>query len=163
MPVRTFRVKVPSAERYWTVVDDDFRIVREVDEYLRHLRFGQDAAESTTKAYAGSLALYLRWCGLTQRDWRTAAERLGAFVTWLRHTPSDAAAPTVGPGLPGVRGAGRINRVLAAVRGFLRHSVAVGDAPVEVLGMLFEVSDGRHLPIASRGVVDFGSGVVHAL
>ena len=54
--MRAFRVKLPSAERYWTVVDDDFRVVREVDEYLRHLRFGQDAAESTTKAYAESLA-----------------------------------------------------------------------------------------------------------
>ena len=78
----------------------------------------------------------LRWCELTQRDWRTAAERLGAFVAWLRHSPSDAAAPTVGPGLPMVRGPGRINRVLAAVRGFLRHSVAVGNAPAEVLAML---------------------------
>lgn len=149
--MRAFRVKLPSAERYWTVVDDDFRIIRDVDEYLRHLRFGQDAAESTTKAYAESLALYLRWCELTQRDWRTAAERLGAFVAWLRHSPSDAAAPTVGPGLPMVRGPGRINRVLAAVRGFLRHSVAVGNAPAEVLAMLFEVSDDRHLPMEARG------------
>jgi len=33
--VRAFRVKVPSAERYWSVVDHDFRIVREADEYLR--------------------------------------------------------------------------------------------------------------------------------
>jgi hypothetical protein len=82
MPVRAFRVKLPSTERYWTVVDDEYRIVRDVDEYLRHLRFGQDVAESTTTAYAASLALYLRWCVRTERDWRTAAERLGAFVTW---------------------------------------------------------------------------------
>jgi hypothetical protein len=58
--VRAFRVKLPSAERYWTIVDDEYRIVADVDEYLRHLRFGQDVAESTTKAYAESLALYLR-------------------------------------------------------------------------------------------------------
>ena len=58
MPVRAFRVKLPSAERYWTaVVDDEYRVVGDVDEYLRHLRFGQDVAESTTKAYAESLAL----------------------------------------------------------------------------------------------------------
>jgi integrase/recombinase XerD len=56
--VRAFRVKLPSAERYWTaVVDDEYRVVGDVDEYLRHLRFGQDVAESTTKAYAESLAL----------------------------------------------------------------------------------------------------------
>jgi site-specific recombinase XerD len=50
-----------------------------------------------------------------------------------------------------VRGSGRINRILAAVRGFLRHSVAVGNAPAEVLAMLFEVSDDRHLPVEARG------------
>jgi integrase/recombinase XerD len=149
--VRAFRVSLPSAERYWTVVDDEYRIVREVDEYLRHLRFGQDVAESTTKAYAESLALYFRWCGRTERDWRTAAERLGAFVTWLKHTPADPDAPMAGPGVPLVRGPGRINRILAAVRGFLRHSVSVGNAPAEVLAMLFEVSDDRHLPVDARG------------
>ena len=149
--MRAFRVKLPSSERYWTVVDHEYRIVGDVDEYLRHLRFGQDCAESTTKAYAESLALYLRWCERSERDWRTAAERLGAFVTWLKHTPSDPEALSVGPGLPAVRGPGRINRILAAVRGFLRHSVAVGNAPAEVLAMLFEVSDDRHLPVEARG------------
>jgi hypothetical protein len=82
-------VKLPSSERYWTVVDEDYQVVGVADEYLHHMRLGRDAAESTTKAYAESLALYLRWCEQTGRDWRTAADRLGAFVTWLRHTPSD--------------------------------------------------------------------------
>ena len=77
MPVRAFRVTLPSGERYWTVVDDEYRLVGDVDGYLRHLRFGQDCVESTTKAYAESLALYLRWCERSERDWRTAAERLG--------------------------------------------------------------------------------------
>ena len=65
--MRAFRVKLPSGERYWTVVDDEYRIVGDVDEYLRHLRFGQDCAESTTKAYAESLTLYLRWCERSER------------------------------------------------------------------------------------------------
>jgi hypothetical protein len=95
MPVRAFRVTLPSGERYWTVVDHEYRVVGDVDEYLRHLRFGQDSAESTTKAYAESLALYLRWCERSERDWRTGAERLGAFVTWLKHTPSDPEALSV--------------------------------------------------------------------
>ena len=151
MPGASLSGQLPSGERYWTVVDDEYRIVGDVDEYLRHLRFGQDCAESTTKAYAESLALYLRWCERSERDWRTAAERMGAFVTWLKHTPSDPEAVSVGPGLPAVRGPGRINRILAAVRGFLRHSVAVGNAPVEVLAMLFEISDDRHLPVEARG------------
>ena len=149
--MRAFRVRLPSGEMYWTVVDDGYRMVGEVDEYLRHLRFGQDVAESTTKAYAESLALYLCWCERSGRDWRTAAERLGAFVTWLKHTAADREAPAVGPGLPAVRGPGRINRILSAVRGFLRHSVAVGNAPAEVLGMLFDICDDRHLPVEARG------------
>ena len=77
--MRAFRVMLPSGERYWTVVDGEYRIVGDVDEYLRHLRFGQDCAESTTKAYAESLTLYLRWCERSERDWRTAAERMGGF------------------------------------------------------------------------------------
>jgi hypothetical protein len=43
-------VKLPSSLRYWTVVDDSYRVVRVADEFLQHLRLGQDAAESTTKA-----------------------------------------------------------------------------------------------------------------
>ena len=59
---------------------------RGIDEYLRHLRFGQDCAESTTKAYAESLAriAVVR-----------AVERLGAF---------NPETLSVGPGLPAVRG-----------------------------------------------------------
>jgi hypothetical protein len=45
------------------VVDDGYRVVRVADDYLRHLRLGQDAAEGMTKVYADALALYLRWCG----------------------------------------------------------------------------------------------------
>lgn len=50
--MRAFLVKLPSLVRYWTVVDDGSRVVRVADEYLQHLRLGQDAAESTTKAAA---------------------------------------------------------------------------------------------------------------
>jgi hypothetical protein len=32
MPVRAFLVKLPSSERYWTVVDDRYRIVSDIDE-----------------------------------------------------------------------------------------------------------------------------------
>ena len=127
--MRAFRVKLPSSERYWTVVDDEYRVVGDVDEYLRHLRFGQDCAESTTKAYAESLALYLRWCERSERDWRTGAERLGGFVTWLKHTPSDPersecrswftsgarsgpdqSDPGCSSGIPSAQGRGRVMR-----------------------------------------------------
>jgi len=149
--MRAFPVRLPSSVRYWTVVDDEYRVVAVADGYLQHLRFGQDAAESTTKAYAEALALFLRWCERTSRDWRTAAGRLGGFITWLRHTPADPEAPARGPGLGDVRGAARINRILAVVRGFIRHQVAVGEAPAGVLAALYDITDDRHLPAEVRG------------
>lgn len=123
--MRAFLVKLPSSVRYWTVVDDGYRVVQVADEYLQHLRLGRDAAESTAKSYAEALALYLRWCEMASRDWRTAAERLGGFITWLRHTPGDPGTPLAGPGLGVVRGPGRINRILSVVRGFIRHAVVI--------------------------------------
>jgi|SRR2546430_1581337 len=94
---------MPSGARYWTVVDDELRPVPVADAFLRHVRFGRDDAESTTKTYAGAVALYLIWCGLTGLDWRTAADRLGSFVLWLRHTPvpgrgRDGGVVVAGPG-----------------------------------------------------------------
>ncbi len=58
--MRAFPVKLSSSVRYWTVVNDEYRVVGAADGYLPHLRFGQDAAESATKAYAEAIAWYLR-------------------------------------------------------------------------------------------------------
>ncbi len=150
-----FLVRMPSGVRYWTVVDDELRPVPAADAYLRHVRFGRDDAESTTKSYAGAVALYLTWCGLTRRDWTTAAGQLGSFILWLRHAPSCGGAdvPSVvpGPGAVPVRGPRRINAVLAAVRGFLCFAVDQGDAPAQVLRQLYELADSRSLPAEARG------------
>jgi hypothetical protein len=60
---------MPSGQRYWTVLDEDrLAPVPAADEFLRHVRFGRDQAESTTRTYAGAVALYLTWCGCTGRD-----------------------------------------------------------------------------------------------
>lgn len=149
--MRAFLVKLPSSVRYWTVVDDGYRVVRVADEYLQHLRLGRDAAESTTKSYAEALALYLRWCEIASRDWRTAGKRLGGFITWLRHTPGDPDALLGGPGIREVRGPGRINRILSVVRGFIRHAVVTGEVPATVLAALYDITDDRHLPAEVRG------------
>jgi hypothetical protein len=45
-------VRLPSGQRYWTVLDEDLQAVAVADEFLRYQRFGRDGAESTTKAYA---------------------------------------------------------------------------------------------------------------
>jgi hypothetical protein len=57
-----FVVRLPSGERYWTVIDERYRPVPEADDFLLHLRLGRDYAESTTQAYARSVALFLQWC-----------------------------------------------------------------------------------------------------
>ena len=67
--MRAFPVRLPSGVRYWTVLDDDLAVVGEADAFLRHVRFGRDQSESTTRAYAGSIALFLRWCARTGRHW----------------------------------------------------------------------------------------------
>lgn len=151
--MRAFPVRMPSGVRYWTVIGEDFRVVLVADAYLRHLRFGRDAAEATTKTYAGAVALYLRWCAVTGQDWRVAPARMPSFVLWLRHSPArpDAVAAGAAAGVAEVRGARRINCVLAAVRDFLAFAADHGHAPVALLGQLYELADSRDLPAEARG------------
>ena len=136
--VRMFPVVLPSGERYWTVLDEQLAVVEVADTFLRHVRFGRDGSEMTTRSYAGAIVLYLRWCGRTGRSWQAGLEHLALFITWLRHVPTrpgraDAAERgaevVVGPGGEPARGARRVNAVLAAVRAFVTHAVASGRAP----------------------------------
>jgi integrase/recombinase XerD len=153
--MRAFPVSLPSGQRYWTVLDEDLQVVGVADEYLRHLRFGRDAAESTTKAYAHSIALFLRWCAGSGRSWQAGVEGFALFMTWLAHAaPSvdDAASVVVaGPGAAGVRCPSRINGVLTAVRGMVVHAVATGRGAAGLVSMLYEVADDRDLPAEARG------------
>ena len=83
--MRAFPVRLPSGARYWTVLDEDLAVVPVADGFLRQVRFGRDGAESTTKSYANSIALFLRWCARTGRTWQAGIEQLGLFMTWLAH------------------------------------------------------------------------------
>jgi integrase/recombinase XerD len=158
--MRAFPVRLPSGARYWTVLDEDLAVVAVADGFLRQVRFGRDGAESTTKSYATSIALFLRWCARTGRSWRAGAEHLGLFMTWLAHAgPAASGAAAGGPGGvvlggPGsapARGARRINAVLTAVRGMVVHAVAAGQASGHLVPLLYEVADDRDLPAAARG------------
>lgn len=156
--MRAFPVYLPSGVRYWTVLDDDLVAVAEADAFLRHLRLGRDASELTTRSYAGSVALFLRWCAATGREWPAGVEHLGFFITWLRHAGPELsgvdgpgiapgmAAVLPSPGLSPVRGARRVNAVLTAVRGFVVHAVTSGDAPGRLLPLLYELADARDCP-----------------
>lgn len=86
--MRPFSVQMPSGARYWTVLDEAMAVVPVPDRYLRELRFGRDRAESTTEKYASRIALFLRWCAATGRDWREAAADFGLLIIWLKYTPS---------------------------------------------------------------------------
>lgn len=156
--MRAFLVRLPSGQRYWTVLDEHLVVVEEADAFLRHVRFGRDCSELTTKAYAGGVALFLRWCARTGRQWHAGVEHLGLFITWLRHSDSGVDGPDAvgaevltGPGAPEVRGPRRVNAVLAAVRGFVTHAVTTRQAPSSLLGVLYELADDRDLPEAARG------------
>src|SRR5215471_21852435 len=83
--MRAFPVRLPSGVRYWTVLDEDLAVVTVADSFLRHVRFGRDGAESTTRSYAFSIALFLRWCLRSGRAWQAGVEQIGLFMTWLAH------------------------------------------------------------------------------
>ncbi len=156
--MRAFPVRLPSGARYWTVLDEDLAVVAVADSFLRQVRFGRDGAESTTKSYANSIALFLRWCARTGRTWQAGAEQLGLFMTWLAHAgpaASRAGAPSpgvvlAGPGVAPVRGARRINAVLTAVRQMVVHAVAAGQGSGHLVPLLYEVASDRDLPEQAR-------------
>jgi integrase/recombinase XerD len=160
MGMRAFLVRLPSGVKYWTVLDEELAVVGVADAFLRHMRFGRDGSELTTRAYAGGIALYLRWCRRTGRSWQSGVEQLGLFITWLRHAPpevsgagagrSAAGEVLAGPGREPVRGARRINAVLTAVRAFISHAVATGQAPAGLLPLVYELADDRDLPEQAR-------------
>src|SRR5260370_18715760 len=110
---RSFRVRLPSGERYWTVLGAGYQPVAEADEWLLHVRLGRDCAESTTEAYAGALALFFEWCAAIGRDWRQTPGAFGRFVFWLHRYDPDAV-----PGAPARirRRARPLPPVLAPVR-----------------------------------------------
>jgi integrase/recombinase XerD len=147
-------IQLPSGARYWTVLDEELSVVAAADSFLRQVRFGRDGAESTTRAYAGGIALFLRWCARTERDWQAGIGQLGLFMTWLLHagpaaSGADAgsgAGVVAGPGARPARSARRVNAVLTAVRGMAVHAVAGGAAPGSLVRALYEVADDRDLP-----------------
>src|SRR5215813_9313014 len=152
--MRAFLVRLPSGARYWTVLDEGLAVVPVADEFLRQVRFGRDGAESTTKSYAHSIALFLRWCARTGRTWQAGAGQLPLFMGWLQLagvavSGAGADAPggvVAGPGAAPARSARRVNGVLTAVRSIVVHAVAAGQAGGDLVPLLYEVADDRDLP-----------------
>jgi len=157
--MRAFLVRLPSGAGYWTVLDEELAVVPVADSFLRQVRFGRDGAESTTRAYAGGIALFLRWCARSGRTWQAGIEQLGLFMTWLVHAgpavsgieATAAGVVLAGPGSAPVRSARRINAVLSAVRGMVVHAAAAGQASGHLVPLLYELADDRDLPESARG------------
>jgi integrase/recombinase XerD len=143
---RSLRIVLPGGLAYWTVVDDDYRVVDGPDRFLRDLRFGADRTESTTKLYASELALFLNWAARSGRDLERAADELSRFVMVLRTTTITRR----GRGFGEVRSAGRINHILAVVREFYKHAVAHRAVDASVIAALYELGDDRYLPAELR-------------
>ena len=144
--LRSLRVVLPGGLAYWTVVDGEYRVVEVADRFLRDLRFGADRTESTTKLYAGELALFLGWAARSGRDLERAAGELSRFVLVLR----TSAIARRGRGYGEVRSAGRINHILAVVREFYKHAAAHRTVDGSVIAALYEVGDDRFLPAELR-------------
>src|SRR5258708_4141186 len=131
--MRAFPVRLPSGARYWTVLDEDLGVVGVADSFLRQVRFGRDGAESTTKSYANSIALFLRWCARTGRTWQAGIEQFGLFMTWLAHAgPAAPDAPAragrSGAGGPPGPGGPRVDRGPGAAGGGGGRAGAAGRA-----------------------------------
>jgi hypothetical protein len=132
------------------VLDEDLAVVDEADAFLRHVRFGRDGSELTTRSYAGGIALFLRW--LHRRHWHDGVAALGCSSRIAARRPQASGvdvwwvAGAGGSGREPVREARRINGVLTAVRGFVAHAVTSGQALGELMGLIYELADERDLP-----------------
>ncbi len=150
--LRSFRVEL-SGSPYWTVVDGAYEPVDVADRFLRDLRLAGARAESTTKAYAGDVALFLNWCAQTDRTLEVGLRQLGRFQLWLQTTPIERR----GRGVGNARGARRINRILVAVRELAKHAVRDGALPADVLSRLYK------LPPSDQRPEGEAAGAVHRL
>jgi site-specific recombinase XerD len=139
---------MPSELRYWTVLDPAYRVVVEADDFLLYQRLGRDGAESTSQSYAASLALFFDWAASISKPWWESAAYMGRFIYWLQHYCPDQ----VRSGRREVvRGPRRVNAILAAVRSFFRHAVAVGQLDPQVLAVVYDSFESYSMNVTEHG------------
>ena len=132
--MRAFLVRLPS-RRYWTVVVHDTYRGGGGGWVSAASAPGSGRCGEDDEGLCRSAA-----AGVSRRhDGRRLIVWAGSSPGW-KHTPADADL-----GVKDVRSAGRINRILAVVRGFLRHGVVTGEVPGEVL--FHHISHDAHLPV----------------
>ncbi|MEW2623589.1 hypothetical protein [Streptomyces sp. NPDC048106] len=156
-PMHAEIVRVPVSDElaYWTVLaGPTLSVVGDIDDYLRHLRFGRACKESTTKTYAGHLKRLHVWCderGLSRSD---AAFRLATYVMHLRTTRR----ATSGRGFGRLPEESALAPALAANHGFYLHLADLGRVEAGVIDALFTTvparSDGGTVAVRPRIRVD---------
>jgi integrase len=128
------RVSVIDPLAYWTVLSGPaLQVVEDIDDYLRHLRFGRSRAESTTKTYAGHLKRFHVWCGERDMSRDAAAFELARYVMRLRATPRQ----TSGRGQGELPVDSTLGPALAAIHGFYLHLADIGGVSANVVEALF--------------------------
>jgi len=136
----TARVSVTATLAYWTVLSGPaLEVVEDVDDYLRHLRFGRARAESTTKTYAGHLKRFHLWCHEQHLSRTQAAREVARYVLHLRTTPR----ATPGRGQGELPADSALAPALAAIHGFYLHLADTGRAGPEVIDALFATVPAR--------------------
>jgi integrase len=120
--------KPPGGRRTWTVVDDTYRTVAPVEEWLEAHR--PEWSPNTVRSYATALAQW--WSFLEQRGEAAAWRDLGvpavsAFLSWLRNGRTAERLPAAEG--PAPRDATLESR-LAALISFYRWQDAVHEVPV---------------------------------
>ena len=140
---RAFRFNT-DAGAYWSVVDDnDYCVVKLADRFLQLMRFARGRAESTTRKYAESIALYYYFCAARSVDW--ADPDITAFQIWLRIAPSPrhphpSKRVWAGPGHEPMRSDNRINLISYVVCEMFKFAVAEAMWDASKLHRLFELT-----------------------
>lgn len=135
---RRLRILTPSLGAYYCVVDEEYRPHELASRWLEVRFFGRAQAETTSAQYASSIALFLTWAQHSGRDLEQAARNLHLFTAYLATEPQPA-----GPNAGSPRTAGRINRILVAVREFYRFAITERALPARLLSDLYELPDER--------------------
>ncbi len=135
---RRLRIRTPSLGAYYGVVDEEYRPHDLASRWLEVRFFGRAQAETTSAQYASSIALFLTWAQHSGRDLEQAARSLHLFAAYLATEPQASGRNAGSP-----RTAGRVNRILVAVREFYRFAITEGALPPRILGDLYELPDER--------------------
>lgn len=148
-PLHTEIVRVSVSEElaYWTVLaGPTLRVVEDIDEHLRHLRFGRACAESTTKTYAGHLGRLHVWSDARGLSRGEVAHQLAAYVLQLRTSVRE----TSGRGHGCLPQDSTLVPILAAIHGFYLHLADLGLVDHDDLAALFSTVPS---PSVGRGVL----------